>query len=84
MDADLTYRNEIISDSIVMRFPEYNFAEARSKAYGLYIQCEFSDNGQQNKMKLANEGLKVSESSECSIFKTFPALRTKGKSSNWI
>ena len=64
MDADLTYRNDIISDSIIMRFPEYNFAEARSKAYGLYIQCEFSDNGQKNKTKLANKGLAVSESSE--------------------
>lgn len=64
MDADLTYRNEIISDSIIIRFPEYNFAEARSKAYGLYIQCEFSDNGQKNKTKLANKGLAVSESSE--------------------
>jgi hypothetical protein len=64
MDADLTYRNEIISDSIIIRFPKYNFAEARAKAYNLYIQCEFSDNGQQNKTKLANKGLKVSESSE--------------------
>ncbi len=63
MDTDIAYNNKIISDSIIVQFPEYNFAEARSKAYGLSIQCEFSDQGKINREKLSKKGMKVSESS---------------------
>jgi len=64
MDTDIAYEDKIISDSIIFQFPEYNFAEARSKAYGLSIQCEFSDVGKVNRDKLSKKGMKVSESSE--------------------
>ena len=63
MDSDLSYQGNLVSDSIIIRFPEYTFAEARSKAYGLSIQCEFSEDGIKNRSELAKRGLSVSESS---------------------
>jgi len=63
MDVDIAYNNKIISDSIIFQFPEYNFAEARSKAYGLFIQCEFSDKGLIARDELSKKGLSLSESS---------------------
>ena len=64
MDTDIAYNDKVISDSIIIQFPEYNFAEARSRAYGLSIQCEFSDEGKINRDKLSKKGMKVSESSK--------------------
>ena len=63
MDVDIAYNSEIISDSIIFQFPEYNFAEARSKAYGLSTQCEFSDKGLIARDELSKKGLSLSESS---------------------
>ena len=63
MDVDIAHDSKIISDSIVFQFPEYNFAEARSKAFGLSTQCEFSDKGLIARDELSREGLKLSESS---------------------
>jgi hypothetical protein len=63
MDIDIAYNSKIISDSIIFQFPEYNFAEARSKAYGLSIQCEFSDKGLIARDELSKKGLSLSESS---------------------
>ena len=63
MDIDIAYNSKIISDSIIFQFPEYNFSEARSKAYGLSIQCEFSDKGLVARDELSRKGLSLSESS---------------------
>ena len=64
MDHDVALNRELISDQIYMRFPEYNFAEARAEAHNLFTQCEFSDNGKARTKVLATKGLKASESSE--------------------
>jgi hypothetical protein len=64
MDHDVAKNGELISDQIYMRFPEYNFSEARAHAHGLFTQCEFSNEGQIRTKKLASMGLKASESSE--------------------
>lgn len=64
MDHDLSIKKKLISDQIYMRFPEYNFAEARAEAHGLFVQCEFSEEGKARTKKLAAIGLKAFESSE--------------------
>ena len=64
MDHDVALNKELVSDQIYMRFPEYNFAEARAEAQNLFTQCEFSDNGKARTKALAAKGLKASESSE--------------------
>ena len=63
MDVDIAYNGELISDTVIFQFPEYNFAEARSKSYGLSIQCEFSGKGLAERERLSKDGLKISESS---------------------
>ena len=64
MDHDVALNKELVSDQIYMRFPEYNFAEARAEAHSLFTRCEFSDNGKARTKALAAKGLKASESSE--------------------
>ena len=64
MDHDIALNKELISDQIYMRFPEYNFAEARAYAFDLFAKCEFSDEGKERTKKLALNGLKSTESSE--------------------
>jgi len=64
MDHDVAKNGKLISDQIYMRFPEYNFSEARAHAHNLFTQCEFSNKGQIRTKKLALKGLKASESSE--------------------
>ena len=64
MDKDIAYKNNLIDDLISYRFPEYNFAEARSKAYNLSIQCEFSEEGIARREKLSLQGMTVFESSK--------------------
>jgi len=64
MDHDVAKNGKLISDQIYMRFPEYNFSEARAHAHNLFTQCEFSNKGQIRTKKLASKGLTASESSE--------------------
>tara|TARA_B100001769_G_C22092154_1_gene589089 strand:+ start:104 stop:919 length:816 start_codon:yes stop_codon:yes gene_type:complete len=64
MDVDIAYQDKLISDAVLFQFPEYSFSEARSKAYGLSIQCEFGKEGLVNRDKLQSKGMKISESSE--------------------
>ena len=64
MDHDLFKSEKLISDQIYLRFPEYNFAEARAEAHDLFVKCEFSDEGKERTKKLASMGLAASESSE--------------------
>ena len=64
MDVDIAYQDNLISDSVLVQFPEYSFSEARSKAYGLSIQCEFGEEGLANREILQSRGMKVSESSK--------------------
>ncbi|MBT5644187.1 MAG: hypothetical protein HOJ42_03505 [Gammaproteobacteria bacterium] len=63
MDVDIAHNNKIISDTIIFQFPAYSYAEARSKAYGLSIQCEFSDKGLAARDTLSRKGMSLSESS---------------------
>ena len=64
MDVDIAYQDKLISDVILVQFPEYSFSEARSKAYGLSIQCEFGKDGLAETEKLQGKGMKISESSK--------------------
>ncbi|MEC7864449.1 MAG: hypothetical protein VX890_00840 [Pseudomonadota bacterium] len=64
MDVDIAYQDKLISDSILFQFPEYTFSEARSKAYNLSIQCEFSDEGLLDRDKLQKVGMQIFESSK--------------------
>ena len=64
MDIDIAYQDILISDTVLVQFPEYSFSEARSKAYGLSIQCEFGEEGLANREKLQSRGMKISESSK--------------------
>lgn len=64
MDHDVAINKKLIFDQIDIRFPDYNFAEARAYHYDLFIKCEFSDKGKARTKKLAAKGLSASESSE--------------------
>ena len=64
MDVDIAYQDNLISDTVLIQFPEYTFSEARSRAYGLTIQCEFGEEGLINRERLQSKGMKISESSE--------------------
>ena len=64
MDHDIAMNKKLISDQIDIRFPDYNFAEARAHSYDLFIMCEFSDEGKARTQKLASYGLNANESSE--------------------
>jgi hypothetical protein len=64
MDTDIAYKGKPISDQVIIQFPEYTFSEARSKAYNLSIQCEFSDEGLRDRDKLQQDGMQISESSK--------------------
>ena len=62
--TDIAYKGKLISDQVIIQFPEYTFSEARSKAYNLSIQCEFSDEGLRDRDKLQQDGMQISESSK--------------------
>ena len=64
MDVDIAHKGKLISDQVIIQFPEYTFSEARSKAYNLSIQCEFSKEGLQDRDKLQQKGMQISESSK--------------------
>ena len=64
MDVDIAHQGKLISDTILFQFPEYTFSEARSKAYSLSIQCEFSDEGRLDRDNLQKVGMQISESSK--------------------
>lgn len=64
MDVDIAHQGKLISDTILFQFPEYTFSEARSKAYSLSIQCEFSEEGRLDRDKLQKVGMQISESSK--------------------
>ena len=46
MDVDIAYQDNLISDTVLIQFPEYTFSEARSRAGGFFYlsdPCDPSD-----------------------------------------